>query len=268
MKVITYNVYGVPGAIENVPKFEERLKNLEKYLEEILYEEKPNIICFQEVNCHNLKKIESIMENSDYESGEYYYLKNPNLANQLNPIFYKKGMDLLGDYCLGHTSNYDKNTEQQKLLLGISDFRGTTINVLRDLNDDIYIIGNTHTDYISSEGKKEGIRRSIIEIENLLKKYPTAIPILLGDMNMVAHMAETYQILKLFSAWTTKSKEHQICSQSYHGYNNNEAVNCDFAFVRKEDILNFSHKILTKKNIAEEPSDHRPVIYQISNICQ
>lgn len=262
MKIMTYNVYGVVDTNDNIPRFEVRLENLKNYLKEILMGQKPDIICLQEVNMHNLTHIEAVMKEYGYESGEYYYLKNPSLANQINPIFYKKEMKLLKEYCVGHASEYTKNTEEQELSMGISDFRGTTVNVLKNVDEKIYIVGNTHTDYISSEAKREGIRKSILEIESELDYYSEAIPILLGDMNMVPHMSEVYQILNLIPKWTTKNKESRICSQSYHGYNNNEEVNCDFAFVLKSSFPSFSHEVLMKKNKTDEPSDHRPVIFE------
>lgn len=269
MKIITYNTYCVVNTQKEIPNFKIRLKNMERYLHEIIKNENPDVMCFQEVTEDNIDIVTDVLTQYGYTHSTLYWLKNPNegLKNAALPIFYKENkVTCIYSECIGHVSKYTEDLEKQELLDGISDFRATNINVFENLiSGETYIIANTHTDYISPKAKYKGIIKSIAELEILLEKYKTATPLLLGDMNMVPHMAEVYKILQNAASWTTINKTIGICDNSYHGYGVNEPVNVDFGFVRKKDTSLFTHKVLKKENMKDEPSDHRPVVFTIKN---
>lgn len=89
--------------------------------------------------------------------------------------------------------------------------------------------------------------------------------ILVGDMNMVPHMSEVYNILKQNNNYITlsRSKNFDIDDNSWHGYGTMEQVNVDFAFVLKNMINNYDYYIIKQSDTFDEGSDHRPIIISI-----
>ncbi len=89
--------------------------------------------------------------------------------------------------------------------------------------------------------------------------------ILLGDMNMVSHMSEVYNVLKQNSNYVilSRNKNFDVSDNSWHGYGTKEQVNVDFAFIDKNIISFCDYKIVKQDNMMEEGSDHRPIIVSV-----
>lgn len=123
------------------------------------------------------------------------------------------------------------------------------------------LVGCIHTDYISTDGKIIGTVKSLNYMDNIEADHK----ILVGDMNMVPHMSEVYNILKQNNNYITlsRSKNFDIDDNSWHGYGTMEQVNVDFAFVLKNMINNYDYYIIKQSDMFDEGSDHRPIIISI-----
>lgn len=88
---------------------------------------------------------------------------------------------------------------------------------------------------------------------------------ILGDMNMVCHMSEVYQILKENNNYITlpRSSKFDVTDNSWHGYGLKEQVNVDFAFIEKEKTKCYDYHIIKQSNMMDEGSDHRPIIITV-----
>ena len=129
-------------------------------------------------------------------------------------------------------------------------------------NDKKYLIGNIHTDYISPEGKIKGTVKSLNYMDTINCDYK----LIVGDMNMVCHMSEAYNILKQNNNYTilSRNKHFNVLDNSWHGYGTKEQVNVDFAFVEKNKFNDYEYKIIKQDNMEDEGSDHRPIIITIN----
>ena len=90
--------------------------------------------------------------------------------------------------------------------------------------------------------------------------------LIIGDMNLVCHMSEVYNILKQNNNYITISRNSKfnILDNSWHGYGTKEQVNVDFAFVEKNKIKNYEYQIIKQEDMNSEGSDHRPIIITIN----
>lgn len=124
-----------------------------------------------------------------------------------------------------------------------------------------YLIGNIHTDYISTEGKIKGTVKSLNYMDTINCDYKFIV----GDMNMVCHMSEVYNILKQNNNYTTlsRSREFNILDNSWQGYGTKEQVNVDFAFIEKSKMNDYEYQIIKQTDMKDEGSDHRPIIITI-----
>ena len=125
-----------------------------------------------------------------------------------------------------------------------------------------YLIGDIHTDYISTDGKIMGTLKSL----NYMDETDADYKMIVGDMNMVSHMSEVYNILKAKSNYITisRSGEFNISDNSWQGYGTKEQVNVDFAFVEKIKKDKYEYKIIKQDKMMDEGSDHRPVVITIN----
>ena len=89
--------------------------------------------------------------------------------------------------------------------------------------------------------------------------------LVIGDMNMVSHMSEVYNILKQKDNYTTisRSKNFSILDNSWHGYGTMEQVNVDFSFIEKNMKEKYDYEIIKQDDMMHEGSDHRPIILTI-----
>lgn len=262
MKVLSYNIYGVKNTSNGIPIWEIRQQNLEKTLNEILLDSEIKVACFQEVNAHNIDMLESILKSYNFECQKKFPMKTQSLE-QYNIVAVKKedGLTVNGIICIPHGSDLEyKEQVNQVIDYGMSDYR-TTVFVNIDFKNKTYLIGNTHTDYISTEGKIKGIKKSL----NFMNDIDADYKLLMGDMNMVCHMSEVYQILKENNNYMTLSRGSQfdVTDNSWHGYGLQEQVNVDFAFIEKEKRECYDYHIIKQQNMTDEGSDHRPIIISV-----
>lgn len=185
------------------------------------------------------------------------------IINQYNIIAIRKekSIKIKNVFCLPHGK--DKNyveINKQVIDYNMSDYR-TTVFVDMEYEDKSYLIGDIHTDYISTDGKIKGTIKSLNYMDNIKADYKMIV----GDMNMVSHMSEVYNILKVKSNYTTvsRSDKFDISDNSWQGYGTKEQVNVDFAFVEKDKKDKYEYKIIKQNSMMEEGSDHRPIIIKI-----
>jgi len=262
MKVLSYNIYGVKNTPNGIPMWEIRQKNLEKILNEVLEDLEIKVACFQEVNDYNIDMLESILKSYNFECLKKFPMITESLE-QYNIVAVKKekGLTVNGLVCVPHGSDLEyKEPMNQIIDYGMSDYR-TTVFVNIEFKNKTYLIGNTHTDYISTEGKIKGIKKSLHFMNGIDADYK----MVLGDMNMVCHMSEVYQILKENNNYMTlsRSSEFNVTDNSWHGYGLKEQVNVDFAFIEKEKIECYDYHIIKQSNMMDEGSDHRPIIITV-----
>lgn len=262
MKILSYNIYGVKDTKNPIPKWNERQKNIEKILNKKLEDSDIKVCCFQEVNQSNMNLLEDILIKNNFKVLEKFPMRTQ-LYNQYNIIAIKNDENIFikGVYCLPHGKDLEyKNIDEQMIDYNMSDYR-TTVFVYFKYNNKKYLIGNIHTDYISTKGKIKGVVKSLNYMDDIDADYK----IVLGDMNMVSHMSEVYNILKQNSNYTTlsRSKNFNVNDNSWHGYGREEQVNVDFAFVEKNMIKSYDYKIIKQENMMLEGSDHRPIVISI-----
>ena len=261
MRILSYNLYGVKNTSKPILDWDKRQKNIEKILNELLKDNGIKVCCFQEVNENNINLLENILNSNNYNILEKFPMKTESL-NQYNIVSTKKDIDVDWVHCLPHGKDLEyQNIELQKIDYGMSDYR-TTVFVKFTYENKKYLIGNIHTDYISTEGKIKGVQKSLSYLDNIKVDYK----LIIGDMNMVSHMSEVYSILKEHSNYQTlsRNKIFNVTDNSWHGYGTKEQVNVDFAFIEKNKKNHFEYKIIKQKDMMKEGSDHRPIIIDIN----
>lgn len=261
LKILSYNIYGIKDTESPTPEWNRRQKNLENILNKELKDEEIKVCCFQEVNKNNIEFLEEILVKNNFIMLDKFPMKTESL-NQYNIVAIKKeDVHLEYVYCLPHGKDTEyKNIKEQTIDYGMSDYR-TTVFVFLKYQNKKYLIGNIHTDYISTEGKIKGVEKTLNYMDSVNADYK----MVLGDMNMVSHMSEVYRILKNNNHYITlsRSKNFDIGDNSWHGYGKKEQVNPDFAFVEKSMINFYDYKIVKQDDMMQEGSDHRPIIVSI-----
>mgnify|MGYP003571278185 CR=1 FL=1 len=260
MKVLSYNVYGVKETKYPTPIWEERQNNLYINLSNILKDEDIKVLCFQEVNEYNMELITKIINENNFICLEKFPMITESVY-QYNIVAVKNDIKVNNVYCLPHGMDTEyKNVNNQVIDYDMSDYR-TTVFVEFNYSNKKYLIGNTHTDYISTEGKIKGIVKSLNYMDNIDADYKFVV----GDMNMVSHMSEVYNILKQNSNYITlsRSRNFDITDNSWQGYGTMEQVNVDFAFIEKDKKDLYDYKIIKQQDMMKEGSDHRPIMIDI-----
>lgn len=263
MKVISYNMYCVKDTKFPIPKWEIRQNNIERILNSILVDEEIKVACFQEVNKNNIELLSKILEKNNFKMLKKFAMKTE-LFNQYNIIAVRKDKDITVNevFCLPHGKDSEyKNIDEQIIHYNMSDYR-TTVFVNMTYKGKVYLIGNVHTDYISTEGKIKGMVKTLNYMDTVNANYKMVI----GDMNMIAHMSEVYNILIQNSNYVTvsRNKNFNISDNSWQGYGTQEQVNVDFAFVKKDNKDSYEYEIIKQEDMMQEGSDHRPVIITIN----
>lgn len=263
MKILSYNIYGVKDTKYPIPKWEIRQENIKRILNHLLQDTEIKVCCFQEVNKNNMDLLEEILENNKFKMLEKFPMKTETY-NQHNIVAIRNedGLNLNEVYCLPHGKDLEyKKIENQIIDYNMSDYR-TTVFVNFEYNNKKYLIGNIHTDYISTEGKIKGTVKSLNYMDTINCDYKFIV----GDMNMVCHMSEVYNILKQNNNYTTlsRSREFNILDNSWQGYGTKEQVNVDFAFIEKSKMNDYEYQIIKQTDMKDEGSDHRPIIITIN----
>ncbi|MCI8575413.1 MAG: hypothetical protein HFI09_02985 [Bacilli bacterium] len=262
MKVLSYNIFGVKETLSPIPNWDERQVNLKRILRELLNDDDIKVCCFQEVNKNNINMLENVLNDKGYKILDKFPMKT-SFYIQYNIIAIKNDENIEVNFikCLPHGKDTEyKDVNNQVIDYNMSDYR-TTVFINFKYENKKYLIGNVHTDYISTEGKIKGMVKSL----NYMDTIDTDFKVIVGDMNMVSHMSEVYTILKNSENYTTlsRSKTFDILDNSWHGYGTKEQVNVDFAFIKENMTNHFDYRIIKQDNMIEEGSDHRPIIITI-----
>ncbi len=262
MKLLSYNIFGLKDTEKGVPDWNIRQENVSRMLNIILKDSEIKVACFQEVNLNNMDNLSNILIDNNFVMLDKFPMKTESY-NQYNIIAVRKELinNIENVICIPHGKDDTYvNVEKQEIDYQMSDYR-TTIFVQITIDGSKYLIGNTHTDYISTEGKIKGVIKSLNYMDTIESDYK----VLIGDMNMVTHMSEAYNILKSNNNYITlsRSKNFDILDNSWHGYGLKEQVNVDFAFVEKSKYEKYEYKIIKQENMYDEGSDHRPVIITV-----
>ena len=262
MKILSYNIYGVKDTKYPIPKWMVRQKNLRIILNELLKDSQIKLCCFQEVNHNNIDMLREILIDNNFTMLEKFAMKTEK-HNQYNIVAIRneKSINLIDVHCLPHGKDTEyQKIEEQIIDYNMSDYR-TTVFVKFEYNNKTYLVGNIHTDYISTEGKIKGTVKSLEYMDSMKCDYKLVI----GDMNMVSHMSEVYNILKQKDNYTTisRSKNFSILDNSWHGYGTMEQVNVDFSFIEKNMKEKYDYEIIKQDDMMHEGSDHRPIILTI-----
>lgn len=259
MKILSYNIYGVKDTKYPIPDWNIRQTNLYINLSKILEDKEIKVCCFQEVNGNNIELLEKILKENNFMIPDKFPMITETIL-QYN-IVAIRDVELISIYCLPHGNDSEyQNHEKQCIDYGMSDYR-TTVFVDFIYNKEKYVVGDIHTDYISIEGKIKGCLKSLNYLDNITSKYKLVV----GDMNMISHMAEVYTILKNNSNYDVlaRNSNFDISDNSWQGYGTQEQVNVDFAFIPKNDKMLYEYNIIKQDNMNNEASDHRPVIITI-----
>lgn len=262
MKILSYNIYGVKDTKYPIPKWMVRQKNLRIILNQLLKDSQIKLCCFQEVNRNNIDMLREILSDNNFRVLEKFAMKTEK-HNQYNIVAIRneKSIDLIDVHCLPHGKDTEyQKIEEQIIDYNMSDYR-TTVFVKFEYNNKTYLVGNIHTDYISTEGKIKGTVKSLEYMDSIKCDYKLVI----GDMNMVSHMSEVYNILKQKDNYITisRSKNFSILDNSWHGYGTMEQVNVDFSFIEKNMKEKYDYEIIKQDDMMHEGSDHRPIILTI-----
>lgn len=262
MKILSYNIYGVKDTKYPIPKWMVRQKNLRIILNELLKDSQIKLCCFQEVNHNNIDMLREILIDNNFTMLEKFAMKTEK-HNQYNIVAIRneKSINLIDVHCLPHGKDTEyQKIEEQIIDYNMSDYR-TTVFVKFEYNNKTYLVGNIHTDYISTEGKIKGTVKSLEYMDSIKCDYKLVI----GDMDMVSHMSEVYNILKQKDNYTTisRSKNFSILDNSWHGYGTMEQVNVDFSFIEKNMKEKYDYEIIKQDDMMHEGSDHRPIILTI-----
>lgn len=262
MKILSYNIYGVKDTKYPIPKWMVRQKNLRIILNELLKDSQIKLCCFQEVNHNNIDMLREILSDNNFRMLEKFAMKTEK-HNQYNIVAIRneKSINLIDVHCLPHGKDTEyQKIEEQIIDYNMSDYR-TTVFVKFEYNNKTYLVGNIHTDYISTEGKIKGTVKSLEYMDSIKCDYKLVI----GDMNMVSHMSEVYNILKQKDNYTTisRSKNFSVLDNSWHGYGTMEQVNVDFSFIEKNMKEKYDYEIIKQDDMMHEGSDHRPIILTI-----
>lgn len=261
MKILSYNIYGVKNTNPPIPKFETRLNNIKRILNDLLKDKEIKVCCFQEVNENNIDGLNEVLIANNFKMLDRFPMKTQS-CDQYNIVACRQEINVDCVFCLPHGKDEEyKDIENQIIDYNMSDYR-TTVFVNFEYKNKKYLIGDIHTDYISTEGKVIGTVKSLEYMDCIEADYK----VLVGDMNMISHMSEVYNILQQNCNYITLSRNEKfnITDNSWHGYGKKEQVNVDFAFIEKVKKDSYEYQIIKQKEMIEEGSDHRPIIITIN----
>ena len=168
MKVLSYNIYGVKDTKYPIPEFDMRQKNLYKNVNKILSDEEIKVLCFQEVNENNMELLEQILRENNFICLNKFPMKTESI-NQYNIVAVKNdsSIKVIDIFCLPHGKDESyKDINEQNIDYDMSDYR-TTVFVLFKCNNKRFLIGNIHTDYISTIGKIKGVIKSLNYLDSV-----------------------------------------------------------------------------------------------------
>lgn len=245
------------------------MNGLIKVLPRIIDDIQPDILCFQEVNCHNIDEIHNVLSKNGYKRLSLFPMKT-RASEQYNLMYFnQQGIELLEEKCVARGDVEYQSLDKQRIKYGMSDYRTSLIGLFKKGNKQ-FLVGSTHTDYISPEGEIRGTIKTINKMDEMTSEMNIS-KILVGDFNMAVHMSEMFVIRQNINTdWSTVSilEDEMENYQSWHGYNTKEKVNPDFAIIdartteARRTLLDVIHQVeIDGEKIF--PSDHHPVLFEI-----
>lgn len=217
------------------------------YIRQVLEDENPDIIAFQEVKVPQFKYLVKILKEYDYA----YQKRDDKKDGEANPVFFKKNRffcDVKRTFWLSDTPDVMSNTFGGKCI------RICTYIHLKDpkLDKGFYVF-NTHLDHIGVEARVKGIKL----IKQVIKELNVGddTHLIVGDMNDY-YGSET--IKELFTNYEDASKfNHKENETTFHNYGA-ENKKIDYIALSK-NVTQLDYKVITTKFGDIFPSDHYPI---------
>ena len=255
MKIVTFNIRCDCGVDEN-NNFEFR----KPYILKKIDEEKPDIICFQEVMSHvalwlNDSLLDYIIvgcgrdENLDGEQVSVAFKKEKYSLIALNHFWHSDTPYVAG-------SHYPEQSIFPRLC--------TQCYLMERESRVIIRVVNTHLDHISSEARRKELEL-IMKMISEISMYKEQLTFFVGDLNAVPD-SEEMKVIKDYPEFECLTNDIGI---TYHGYfvdneytKDSTAPQLDYIFVRGEVHLKSVQK-WTDVQGRVYLSDHYPVAVQV-----
>lgn len=217
------------------------------YIRQLLEEENPDIIGFQEVKVKQFKYIVRILKNYDYE----YCKRDERKEGEANPVFFKKNRF----YCDARKTIWlSDNYEVMGNSFGGKCFRICSYVHLKDENTGKgFYVFNTHLDHVGEEARIKGVKVIKQLIYDLNVRDDAHL--IMGDMNDFYGSAP---INELFNGYVDASKfNHKENEITFHNYGTDKQK-IDYIALSK-NITQLDYKVVTTKYGDIYPSDHYPI---------
>lgn len=217
------------------------------YIRQVIEDESPDVIGFQEAKVKQFKYLLKILKEYDYE----YRKRDNREEGEATPIFYKRNRFT----CLARDTFWlSDNYKEMSNTFGGSCPRICSYVRLKDKNTNKeFCVFNTHLDHKSENARIKGvklIKRLICEF-----KYVEMPHLIIGDMNDFYGSAP---INELFSNYIDASKIKNDPNEiTFHNYGTDKQK-IDYIALSK-DIKQIDYKVITAKFGDIYPSDHYPI---------
>ena len=250
MKIMTYNI----RCMTPVDKGERRWANRAPLICEILEEEQPLIVGFQETKVPQYRYLRNFLEG--YESVNTYRDHSP--FTESNPLFFRKDVfNLIDKGTFWLTSTPDVMSKEWNS----NCYRICTFAVLEEKSTlNRFVVMNTHLDHISEEARINGIK----VIFERASKYNLPI-ILMGDFNayrreetIVSANALFEEVGKDFDDYTKGT------FNNYTIYSKERCQRIDYIFETKDSFDIIDYRVIDKTFDKVFPSDHFPIVIKIN----
>ncbi len=262
-RIMTYNIRYAGGEAEDDLNFWGNRKEL---IETMLRINRPDIIGFQEVLKNQLDDLVEMLPEFKWIGVGRDDGKD---AGEFLPIFYRKDK-----FSLIEHSTFWLSETPEKISKGWDGCcnRITTWAKLKHLQTNTdFIMMNTHFDHIGKIAQRNSAKLIIQKLNEILDIYPVVVS---GDFN-VRSSSETYNIITgkpenspkkfLKDVHFVSTLKHYGGNITFNGFGNLEdkVGKIDYIFVN-DKVTVFTHGIISEKIENRFPSDHWPVISDIS----
>lgn len=216
--------------------------------------QKPSIIGFQEATkwqysylCNTLPQYDSVITYRD-----------KTFNSEGCPVFYRKDIYNLidkGSFWLSETPN------EMSKDWGAACYRICTYVILEDIETaKQFVIFNTHLDHISDEARINGIGVVLDKI----KEFGSLPSLIMGDFNC-EEGSETYNAVTENFLDAKYQTENTMTSCTYQNFGKALDRNCiDYFMISKEGFTVNSYKVLTDTYDGVYPSDHFPIVTNLT----
>lgn len=265
VSLLTYNVGYLSGMTNNSASWKDGAKTLENYekLVTIIEKEKPNLICFQEIDYHSRRSLFLDLHDS---LAVYFYpwsIKAINWDNNYVPFPYWPPSAQFGKILSGQSimSDWELADPRREELKVVSDYPFyynafyldrllVTTKVVHPIKE--FILMNIHTEAFDTITRNE-------QLENIYHQFKAhskeQAVVLAGDFNATPESEEAG--LQLFFNDSTIACAGLNPEDDYFTYSSGDpAERIDFIFYTKKDFEEISGRVATEYG---EISDHLPV---------